>query len=188
MNTIKLDIRAISKLAANCFLDDPFYQTLDRNRLKRKEKLQNIFQRSFKICLQQGFIVYTKINCEYVAFCLGIHYATLKKHFPEDYKFIFKGNTTSCKMDIKLTKEAQIIDSLIDNKDLYLLAIAVNPLYRRLGIASQMIHFIQTLYPDYNLFSDVTNKASLELHRKLGFTYVGEYSGCTFVRYIHPSK
>lgn len=180
------DIDSISKLASECFEEDPFYKHLDASLEKRREKLQALFKESIRICKDYGYAYYIKENGEYIAFALWFNYAELKREHIKDYNFIFGRGLENSSFSSALNEETQIIDKLINDcpEYLYLLAVAVRKDYRRKNIASYLVRVMMDTFPDYNFFADISNLSSVSLYEKLGFETIGKNNGCTFVRYL----
>lgn len=182
----KQDILSIADLASENFIDDVFYLELSSDRNTRKTKLEDIFEKSIKICINHGIAYGVEDNGEYIAFVLAFNYNHLLNCYPDEYNHIFRSNDNRI-IDEKLSNEwSSIYKKYIgDSKEyLYLLAIGVKEDYRRRGIATLLVKKIQDTYPQYNIFSDVSNADSLTLYKELDFEILEKNSQCLFVRYL----
>ena len=179
-------IPLVADLAGECFIDDPFYLHLSAEREKRMQLIRDIFAESIRICVDHGY-AYMRMEGEMVvSFALWFNYGKLKSEYPDDFNFIFKGSEVAQNIKTSLSDEFYKIDNYLkgNREYLYLLAIGVRKEYQRKGYATQMVRIVQDCFPNYNLFSDISNKDSVALYLKLGFRVVGEYEHCSFVRYL----
>lgn len=178
------NIASLSKLAGLCFIDDPFYQSVNADRTKRMNELTNIFGRSIQICIQYGHAYYYEQEGKPIAFALWFDYGLLKKADPSAYHHIFPIQPDN-PLQPKISLELQDIDQLLGSNTnyFYLLAIGVHPDYRRRGIARMLVSAMQTAFPQYNLFADLSNKASSVLYQQLNFETVADKEDCIFMRY-----
>lgn len=183
----KEDIYNVAVLAGECFIDDSFYLELSKKREERKEKIINIFKRSIEICLDYGIAFGYKENDDFVAFILAFNYTNLLSYHKDEFWHIFDGSIGEKSFENKLKSEFYNINNHIigDSKEyIYILAVAVKDEYRQKGIASKLIDIIRTAYPQYNLFTDLSNHRSWPLYERLGFKRLGEEAGCILTRYI----
>ncbi|NLL81002.1 MAG: GNAT family N-acetyltransferase [Tissierellia bacterium] len=171
----KEDLLSIAHLASENFIDDAFYLHLSSDRNTRKTKLRDIFKKSIEICINHGIAYGIEDKGEYIAFVLAFNYNHLLNSYPHEYNHIFPSNEWD-----------PIYKKYIgDSKEyLYLLAIGVSENYRRRGMATLLVKKIQDTYPQYNIFSDVSNPDSLALYKKLNFEILEENSQCVFIRYL----
>lgn len=182
------DIQKITELAYDCFINDPFYVSIKPNNDERRIFLNQIFSESILICLEYGVAYYYEIDQIPIAFALWFDYNKLKKQKPSSYNHIFPSDQKDLLLSEKILKEQQFIDSLLKENTnyLYLLSIGVLSNYRRRGIASDLVSILQNAFPQYNLITDLSNKESIALYKRLGFEILGEKADCTFLRYLSP--
>ena len=124
---------------------------------------------------------------DFIAFILAFDYSDLLSYHTDEFWHIFGGSSRNRRLEYKLKSELYSINSKIigDSREyIYILAVGVEEKYRRKGIASNMIEAIKKTYPNYNLFTDLSNHKSWTIYERLGFEYVGEDAGCIFTRYI----
>lgn len=183
----KNDIENVARLAGKCFIDDSFYIELSKSRAEREEKIVNIFRKSIEICVDYGIAFGYKEEDDFIAFILAFDYSDLLSYHTDEFWHIFGGSSRNRRLEYKLKSELYSINSKIigDSREyIYILAVGVEEKYRRKGIASNMIEAIKKTYPNYNLFTDLSNHKSWTIYERLGFEYVGEDAGCIFTRYI----
>lgn len=179
------DIETIANLAGACFIDDSFYISLSTDRNERLTAIQTIFSESIRICIAYGDAYYYKSDGVAVAFALWFNYSKLKKENPTAYNHIFPGISHHSD-GYKLHNEYNSIKNLLDfsTEYLYLLAIGVQESHRRQGIATLLVNAEKETYPQYNLFTDVSNPQSVKLYQNLGFDILGEKESCTLIRFL----
>ena len=184
----KTDIDTVAWLAAECFADDKFYNSLHPDREQRKELLKSIFIESIHICMLHGHAYYYEVRGNCIAFALWFDYNQLKKTDIKAYNHIF--TSTESELESRLKEELQSIEKILnDSREyLYLLAIGVEPSHRRQGIATSLVSKMQEAYPQYNLFADVSNQRSLQIYRQLGFEVLGKEENCTYIRFLSQQK
>ena len=181
-----IDIPDIANIACECFIDDPFYIDINKNRVKRIEILKSIFIKSINICVNYGMAFGVIEDNEFVGFVLAFNYSELKTFHPDEFSHIFFGSSISDSLTRKMKDEfTRINDEYISgNEFIYLLAVAVKEKYRLQGLATAMVDRIKKAYPQYNIFSDVSNEKSISIYKSLGFDILGVRRNCTFVRYL----
>jgi len=184
------DIEQVTDLAADCFVDDPFFEPLSKNRDKRKEKLKATYRECIGICVKYGSAIGHKENEQFISFILYFNYHEIKIHHPNEYKFIFEGNKYTRKINKSLQGELKNIDNyLCDNWEyLYLLAIGVKEEYRRKGYAENLVEVVKQTFPNYNLFTDTSNLSSRKLCEKLKFENKGKAYGCTLLSFTQQQQ
>ena len=183
------DIACVSALAADCFIDDPFFLQLSSNKKKRLNLLTAIYKTTIQICIDYGYAYGIKKEGNFISFILYFNYKELKEYHPKEYDYIFR-SSGNAKIKTLISKEVKEIDKIINNhaEYLYLLAIGVKQEDRRKGYASKLIKTIQQVYSNYNLFTDASNKSSVNLCKKLGFDLLKETGGCILLRYLTSGK
>ncbi len=177
----KKEISQLSKLAAESFSNDPYYIPLDENPKERKNKIEQLFEKSTQICNEYGQVYMIKQNENIIGFSLWFDYHELKQNSSEDFSHIFSVNQPENYFD-RIAYYANQTPKLF-----YLLAIAVNKKNRNMGWASSMIYEMQKTFPDYVLFSDLSNKDSIGIYEVLDFEVVEEIGNTRLVSY-HPDS
>lgn len=179
------DVENIACLAAECFLDDVFYADLSDNLVERNRILIDLFSESVQICMKYGYAYLVENDGILVAFCLWFDYGFLRKKSPESFSFIFPSGKDSVYSG-KIYNELLEIEKWVETNTeyLYLLALGVKSEFRRRGIARGLVQKIIDAFPQYNLFSDISNPNSVTLYESLGFEVLGKQEGCTLVRYL----
>lgn len=167
MNIKKLDKnykRQIAEIASNCFIDDPYFDYLSQDKTIKKEKLIKIYETGVDITLRHGDIFGAFNNDKLAGFVMIPNYNSLKNN-SQDYNKIFSLSSTDYNSDI-----IQFINyaNALKNPQ-YLLAICVNPNYQKQGIGYNLVKHIVQVYKDQEIISDVDNKNSLSIYKKLDF-------------------
>lgn len=179
------DVEAISTLAANCFLDDPFYVQLSHDVNERFSLIKDIFRKSTRICIKYGLAYGHKEEDKFISFILLFNYEELKKYDIQGFNYIFRNSIINEEVRQSLANEITEIENIINKSDefFYLLAIGVDNQYRRNGYASLLVKTCMDTYPNYNMFGDVSNSSSINLYTNLGFNVIKKESDLTFVVY-----
>lgn len=180
------DVEGVASLAAECFLNDTFYADLSENPVERNQMLVELFSKSIRICMKYGYACLVENNGILVAFSLWFDYWFLRRKSPESFSFIFpsgKDSIYSKKINDELAEIERWIET--DTEYLYLLAVGVKNGFRRHGIARNLVQKVIEVFPQYNLFSDISNPDSVGLYKSLGFEILEEKGGCIFVRYLN---
>lgn len=181
------DIEYVARLAGKCFIDDSFYMDLSKNRKDREEKIVNIFKKSIEICIDHGIAFGFKDNGNFISFILAFNYSDMVTNHRDEFCHIFGGGSGNKRLKYKLKSELHSINSRIigDSKEyIYILAAGVQEEYRRKGIATKMIETIINTYPQYNLFTDLSNHMSWPIYERLGFERLEVEAGCILTRYM----
>lgn len=179
------NIHELCNLAVLCFKDDHFYDSIIKNKTNFQDKLYNIYWKSINICMNYGHAYYYKKDNNIIGFALWFDYWLLKKTSLSDYYHIFPIEDNSIETDI-INRHRNVIDDIIGENTnyMYLLSIGVHPSFRRQGIASMMISDMLQAYPQYNIFTDLSNLDSKKIYEKLGFSEIMKSEGCILMRYL----
>lgn len=182
-------ITSVAKLCAICFIDDPFYKDLSPDYDIRAEKLTSLFAKSLSISIKYGVVYGHIVNDAFVSFAIWVDYHRLKRESITDFEFVFKGEGQPDLAKV-LCSESNVIDLHLESckKCLFLLAIGVSQSFRKRGLGQQLIEVVTKAYPQYNLFSDISNKDSLKIYQNLNFKIVGMFNNLYFVKYVSKSE
>jgi len=165
-------------LLTDGFLDDPYYtMLLECPADERARMLRGTFSRCVGICLDRGWVVGRKevSSGRLIAVSLWFDYNALRDEAPEEFAFVFGAFPSS-----KAVRLAECIDRIVgaDSEYLYLLSVAVDPAFRRRGIAAELVERMVRCNPRYNVFSDLSNEGFARALLKLGFRHEATCEGC----------
>lgn len=180
---LESEIEILAKLASECFVDDEFYKSLEKDQKNRKEIIKNLFVESICICNLYGKTYVYQFNDEFVGFALVVNWTKLKND-KKAFNYLFTSSNSN--LNIKLSEELKYLENISGEKQdwIYLLAICVSSSYRRKGIATKLVRKILEDFPNHNIFSDISNQYSIELYKHLGFEILETIENCTFIKHL----
>ena len=159
-------LNQVMDLFCSTFMQDSYYIKQYPSERERLETMRGAFANGIGFCIEQGYSFGAFENDKLVSFLLAFDYNKLKDESPNEFVKTFGGNSFSTILYAD-TLHAKIQE--LKGKTMFLLSIAVDEAYRRMGIASAMVDYIMDKYEEYNLVSDVSNEGSLEIYKKRGF-------------------
>ncbi len=166
----QINVNDLIRLFKECFRDDHYYLSYLLRQGLAFDEWADSLKESFNYCLKQDYSFAILDNGSLVAFVLGFDYFKCKEKKPALFTDIFgtdkDGNLTYYE------EFHQKVESLKSNgaDTIYLLSIAVNPLYRRKGIATLLVDHILELYSDHNIVTDVSNNNILPVFSENDFS------------------
>lgn len=179
------DIDSICHIAVECFVQDSYYIAMFPKATTRAERIHKIFFESINICMKYGHVfILTDNNGEIVAFCSTVDYNLLKEKSPQDYIFLFPAPKKSKNTNGILNSNAKGIREITDGiiNILYIIALAVKPVYQRKGHATKLMEAITNSFPNYNLITDISNPNSLPVYLTNGFRILKQNFEFTYVK------
>ncbi len=160
------DFEEVMELFCLCFNDDPFYEKLFPNKATRKDEMKSQFGSNVMFHLEHGICHGLVEGKALIGFMLCFDYFAVKKEHSDVFYSTFGAKA---QLDSHLPYYEKIhkkIEALEDNC-IFCLSVAIDPRYRRMGLASLLMD--KLLCGNYNICSDVSNEASLEIYKKRGF-------------------
>lgn len=117
-------------------------------------------------------------NGKLLGFALFFNYKETKDAQKESFNEIFGvADGEALPYYEKIHRNIEIMEGNV----LYLLSIAVSPVCRRCGIASELLDYVLSHYNEYSIVSDVSNEDSLEMYKKRNFEISKIEEGYFFV-------
>ncbi|MDF2633039.1 MAG: family N-acetyltransferase, partial [Caproiciproducens sp.] len=179
MDVIKIhtkDTDEISNLAVACFMEDHYFIKMFPEEQERKEKLKEMFQDSISYCSREDGAYGIKKDGCWVAFALFFDYDRLNKSDDKQMRRFF-GFASDKKSRYRAMREPETSDQNFIKlkaeecgiRSTYLLSIGVDETHRNAGLATKLVKFIRSSFPNNYLISDISNPLSLRLYEKLGF-------------------
>lgn len=164
------DYESILNLASECFYNEPFYEGLT------KEEIKKYFEKSLNEIKNIKKIFIYELNDSIVGFIILFNYNELKKN-KESFNIIFPNIE-------EINDEVKILNNLIkDDENCYMiLAIGVSSNYRLKGIATNLISFAKKL--NGNIIVDVSNKKSINAYLKNNFSLIKETEKIAYLKYV----
>lgn len=142
------------------FLDDHYYSQLYPDRDSRAGYMKKAFHKCFLCCLQQGNSMGVFEGDRLIAFLLCLDYGRLRGS-TVDLRDIFGVSKTAQQLQTRLDKLGENV--------IYLISIAVDQAYHRMGLASALVDVMIAEHPGCTFAGDVSNGASLPIYRARGF-------------------
>lgn len=160
------DLENVLDLFCKCFLNDHYYRNLFKKSDDFSSTMRNEFRNSISICINTGLSIGIIDNEKLIAFALLFNFSAAKSNNPAAIKEIFglQNDRKSPYFD-KLQHKIKNLEGDI----LYLLSIAVDPDFQRVGLASSLVDEILNNYSNCNIVSDVSNESSLGIYKKRNF-------------------
>lgn len=180
-----LEITELAELAAECFVEDPFYRLLGGNEIKLKRKIKKLFIRSLEVSLKYGFVTAHRHEGKFISMCSWVDYHYLATHAPNDFDFIFPDKDASNnKASAFASKEFKYISDMTSSAPmaLYLVSICVLPNHRCKGLATELVASTLQAFPQYSFFSDISNSESLGIYERLGFEVSDRLEDIVFIK------
>jgi len=154
----------VADISAECFVNDIYFDFLSENKTEKKKKLIDMYAQAFNITIKLGDCFGYFIDNGLVGYVMILDYEQLKND-EKTFNSVFDISQTNFSEDVSnFIKYANNL-----KKSKYLLSICVNPSYQKRGIGFSLINYIIKKYKNYHLISDVDNKNSLSIYRKLKF-------------------
>lgn len=161
----------VLELFYKSFNNDTYYRDLiESNKVSSIYEIRDVFSQAINYCLQEeGFSYGIYNDSELIAFILTTDFKKLCRD-KEMYNFIF-GTDTLDKNSLRKEKLQKKLSNIKNGKydTIYCLSIAVAESYRNKGIASLLIDKIITLFAEYHIITDVSNKDSLGIYKTRNF-------------------
>ena len=154
----------IAEISANCFLNDEYFDFLSKNKQEKKEKLKEMYLGAYNIAEQTGECFGAFINNELVGYVIVLDYDTLQSN-PQIYNEVF--DTSKSEFGSDVHQFVKYANGLKNAK--YILSVCVDPKHQKKGIGFQLIEHITKQYKTGHIISDVDNKNSLSIYKRLGF-------------------
>lgn len=158
---------SVGRISAECFADDVYFDYLSQNKEEKKEKLYSTYKGAFDIALKFGDCFGAFVDGVLVGYVMVIDFQSLKA---DKQVFAEVFDVSESEFSDEVYKFLDYADRAENTK--YILAICVEPNYQRQGIGFSLIQHISKQYSGCRLISDVDNKNSLSIYRKLGFDVI----------------
>lgn len=161
------DVETTMHLFAECFFDDPYYARMFTDPRTRSEEMKKAFQPAIAYCLNHGECLGVREGSRLIAFILCFDYKALLEKDEAAFRMIFGGDIPASAPPYHDTLHAVVQE--LRGRTLYCLSVAVDPAYRRQGLASGLLSYLMSKHPDCNFAGDVSNELSLEMYRRRQF-------------------
>ena len=157
----------VALISANCFVDDEYFDYFSTDREEKKRKLVECYSYAFDVAMAVGDCFGFFAAGRLVGYTIVLDYSKLKQenHY---YEEIF--DVSASEFSGGVYKFVDYANSLAGAK--YILALCVLPEFQKQGIGFSLIKHIANFYKKGHLISDVDNKYSLSIYKKLGFKII----------------
>lgn len=160
-------LKDLLPLFVNCFENDPYYVAMFPDNFDRRIEMKQQFDESLLYCIEHNGAVGMFDNTRLIGFILFFDYKEIKENNKEKFERIFKGCDTRILLPYKVALHDRIDE--IDGSVLFILSAGVSKNYRGRGIAKKLTQHILDSHPNAHVVTDISNKASLAICRKLNF-------------------
>ena len=149
-------------LFCRCFSADPYYVKMFPDAATRENAMADAFSESVTWCLRQGMSMGVRQGSSLVAFILCLDYRRMDR---AAFRMIFSAGTEEVPYRQTFHDRVRALPGDI----VYSLSIAVDPSFRRRGLASGLLDQVLRRYPHRHFVSDVSNTDSLSMYRTRDF-------------------
>lgn len=156
------NVPEVLALFCRCFSADPYYLKMFPNTSDRETAMAEAFTPALSYCLRHGMSLGVRQEGQLIAFLLCLDYRRLDR---AAFELLF----SSGKEEIPYRTGFHDRVKALPGDVVYGLSLAVDPQYRRRGLASGLLDTVLRRYPHRHFVSDVSNTDSLEMYRDRAF-------------------
>lgn len=159
------DLSEVMELFCKCFWQDAYYRELFPEESLRAEAFRGSFRETIEYCIGQGSSLGVWEGGRLIGFCICFPYQRLRDHDPYRFQRIFSLEEAV----LPYEKALHGTIAALPGEVMYCLSIAVDPDFRRRGVASSVLEGILERNPSCVFAADVSNEEALDLYRKHNF-------------------